>query len=518
MVDILLIQPCIRDFYFTKKRSIPYGLMCLSSALQQSKFSVEILDCLATNKSRVVPMPQEIQSVYNDFYTNEDTLPWALFHTYKEYGLHEREIRNRIQNSGAKIVGIASLFTPYCQESYRMASLVREILPDAVIIFGGHHATALPQHVLENSCADFCLRGEAEESFPLLVQRIFKNQSVDDVPGIAYRQADHSYYIQPATYISDYSYPILPDFANMDHVFYQRYKKNCAVITTSRGCPLSCSYCCVNRHTVPFRQRTVESVIKELNFVVQNYHAHFIDFEDENISFHKNWFHQLLHQIMGKYGDSLELRAMNGLYPPTLDEQTILLMKKAGFRELNLALVTTSALQLQYFQRANVQFYLERAIQYAHSIGMSTVSYIIVGAPHQNPYESLEDLIYLAKLPTIIGTSVYYPAPNSKDYEYCKEQNLLPKDISSYRSTAIPINHTTTKLQSVTLLRLSRITNYIKSLQPDNIIRIMDWKEKFLIYFFQNKRIPGMNKQGILYDHAVDGNLVEKYVDALISL
>ena len=46
----------------------------------------------------------------------------------------------------------------------------------------------------------------------------------------------------------------------------------------------------------------------------------------------------------------------------------------------------------------------------------------------------------------------------------------------------------------------------------------MDWKEKFLIYFFQNKRIPGMNKQGILYDHAVDGNLVEKYVDALISL
>ena len=110
MVDILLIQPCIRDFYFTKKRSIPYGLMCLSSVLQQSKFSVEILDCLATNKSRVVPMLQEIQW-YIMIFIQMRHLPWALFHTYKEYGLHEREIRNRIQNSGAKLRNCIAFYT-----------------------------------------------------------------------------------------------------------------------------------------------------------------------------------------------------------------------------------------------------------------------------------------------------------------------------------------------------------------------------------------------------------------------
>ena len=33
MVDILLIQPPIRDFYLTAKRTIPYGLASIASAL-----------------------------------------------------------------------------------------------------------------------------------------------------------------------------------------------------------------------------------------------------------------------------------------------------------------------------------------------------------------------------------------------------------------------------------------------------------------------------------------------------
>ena len=46
MPDILLIQPPIRDFYLTAKRTIPYGLACIAAALIKSGFSVEILDAL----------------------------------------------------------------------------------------------------------------------------------------------------------------------------------------------------------------------------------------------------------------------------------------------------------------------------------------------------------------------------------------------------------------------------------------------------------------------------------------
>ena len=57
MVDVLLIQPPIRDFYLTAKRTIPYGLSCLAASLMEDGFSVRIFDALAASKSRVIDIP-----------------------------------------------------------------------------------------------------------------------------------------------------------------------------------------------------------------------------------------------------------------------------------------------------------------------------------------------------------------------------------------------------------------------------------------------------------------------------
>ena len=64
MPDILLIQPPVRDFYLTAKRTIPYGLTCIASALMDSGFSVAILDGLATSKSRVCKLPDEMSYLH----------------------------------------------------------------------------------------------------------------------------------------------------------------------------------------------------------------------------------------------------------------------------------------------------------------------------------------------------------------------------------------------------------------------------------------------------------------------
>ena len=53
MSDILLIQPPIRDFYLTAKRTIPYGLASIAAMLEADGFTVTILDALATRKADV---------------------------------------------------------------------------------------------------------------------------------------------------------------------------------------------------------------------------------------------------------------------------------------------------------------------------------------------------------------------------------------------------------------------------------------------------------------------------------
>ena len=55
MVDILLIQPPIRDFYLTAKRTIPYGLTAIAAALIAKGYTVDILDALAHGTNMIGP-------------------------------------------------------------------------------------------------------------------------------------------------------------------------------------------------------------------------------------------------------------------------------------------------------------------------------------------------------------------------------------------------------------------------------------------------------------------------------
>ncbi len=85
MTDILLIQPPIRDFYLTAKRTVPYGLAAIASALMREGFSVQILDALATSKSRIIDLPEEMTYLRED-YGYPDRSPFRLFHHFKHFG------------------------------------------------------------------------------------------------------------------------------------------------------------------------------------------------------------------------------------------------------------------------------------------------------------------------------------------------------------------------------------------------------------------------------------------------
>ena len=249
------------------------------------------------------------------------------------------------------------------------------------------------------------------------------------------------------------------------------------MIAASRGCPLGCSYCSIGcSNWSSFRLKSVRRVIEEMERAVFGLGVRFIDFEDENISYSRQWFLDLLSEIVLKFqGCGLELRAMNGLFPPALDEEVVCAMKAAGFSALNLSLCTTCRDQLKRFKRPDVREDFEKSLAWAQKYGLEAVGYIIVGAPEQDPLDSVADLLYLADKNAIAGVSVFYPAPGSADFEKCRAQNLLPPALSLMRSTALPISDTTTREHSITLLRLGRILNFFKSLdsaEREEVLRV----------------------------------------------
>lgn len=533
MPDVLLIQPPIRDFYLTSKRTIPYGLACMASALLKHGFSVQIFDALATSRSRQIDWPKEM-AYLRRYYGDPDASPFALFHAYRHFGYSFEHIGKIARDAGAFLVGISSLFTPYIEEAVKTAETVKTFHPHCKIVLGGHHPTMLPLPVMENPSIDFVLRGEGEVSLPLLARAVKEGGNLHAIPGIVYRNHQKEIFTREPAGIDDLD-ECPPAMDLISHSFYKRHGKGSTAIVASRGCPMKCTYCAVGANAfLPYRRRSIHGIMDEMAHAITRFHVRFIDFEDENLSLKPEWFLALLHEITERFGTfGIELRAMNGLISNTLDETMIRAMKKAGFKVLNLSLGSTSKNQLKRFQRPDTTEAFERALALAETYDLAAVGYVIIGGPFQDARESLNDLLFLARNRVLAGVSVYYPAPGSADYRICQTRALLPETFSLMRSSAFPLSHTTSRDESATLLRLGRIINFMKTLIDRNLEipvpaapkeRIENPADRMttgiqlLQWFLWDGNIRGVRPDGQVYDHHCSPDLTRTFVENLARI
>ncbi len=534
MSDIALVQPPIEDFFLTAKRTIPYGLACIAANLEKHDFSVEIIDGLATNKSRLRPWPEEM-AYLTPHYGKPDISPFALFHKYRHFGYSFDHLGKLVRESGAFLVGISALFTPYHESALKVAISIKKQHPNCHIVVGGHHATALPESVMSCPAVDYLIRGEGEIALTQLATAIKNGHAqnhdkLGKIPGLVLRRSDDTLKISPPAVINDPSSMPLPATHLLKQSFYRRKQQGSAVIMASRGCPLRCSYCAVSADCgLPFRKRSVATILNEIEQAVAVDDVGFIDFEDENLTIDRSWFMELIAGISTlRKNRNFELRAMNGLYPPSLDEAMIIAMRNAGFRTLNLAVGSFDKKQLKQFRRPDVSKAHDQILDLCRKYELNAVSYIIAGAPDQTAATTLKDLLRLARQNSIIGLSIFYPAPGSLDYQRAADFGILPAHLSLMRSSAIPLDHTTSREEAVTLLRLSRIINFIKSLQKNRIELPepqpfsktgqsigSDRTENGLMLlsrFFADGIIRGITPDGKVYKHSTALHLTRKFL------
>lgn len=532
MTDILLIQPPIRDFYITSKRTVPYGLACIAASLIDGGFSVEIFDSLATSRSRILDLPPEM-SYLTEYYGKSDRSPFALFHAFKHYGYSFEHLGKKIRETSAFIVGISSLFTAYSNEAIKIAEIVKRFHPDCKVVLGGHHPTAMPDKIMESKAVDFVLRGEGEVSMPMLARVIKKGEDPEGIPGIVFRSKDGTNKIGAPAIIDDLDAYPLPAVRLLNRSFYKRGTRACAVVVASRGCPLNCTYCSIGSSPfIRYRRRSVEAVVREIEEAIDRYNAGFIDFEDENLSLDKDWFMRFLNEIKKRFsGAGIEFRAMNGLFPPSLDEEVIQAMKEAGFKTLNLSLGSICEDQLRKFRRPDVRNAFERAVICAEKNGLNAVGYVIAGAPGQRAQDSVCDLLYLAGKRILAGVSVFYPVPGSDDFELSEKLGIIPANFALMRSSAIPVSHTTSRREAVTILRLGRILNFMKLLldrgkaipvpspfEPALMKGLTDKQEigtLLLRWFLHDGKIRGVCPDETVFEHKVSRRLTNQFIEGL---
>jgi radical SAM superfamily enzyme YgiQ (UPF0313 family) len=415
-MKVLLIQPPLEDFYTTPIRLYPLGLLYTARVLEAAGATVEILDCLTPLKKRRIPVPDSFS-----YLPPLDEIP-HFFKGYYRFGVGDGVILSRIRAFGPDLIGISSQFTAYSKSVEELVRLIKKEFAVPVFI-GGNHATAFASEIRRRTPEiDDVLTGPAEDSLPEFLDSIEPERDHEKLDWIR---------IEPSHHL-------------LRGEDYRIGRKGYISLIASRGCPHSCDFCSVHRmFGKEIRYRTVDSLLAEMRLNYEKKGTRVFNFEDDNLSFDRTWFLDFLKALAADPGlKDIELTAMNGLCHPTLDEEVLEAMKRAGFRELNLSLVSRSLdiqrrLRRPYFIDSFDKF--DRLIPAAQRLGFFITVYIIIGLPGQTFAEVKESVDYLLSLGVLVGPSVFYLSPGSSLYEKMDIPSATKDDWNLYRSSAFAV-------------------------------------------------------------------------------
>jgi radical SAM superfamily enzyme YgiQ (UPF0313 family) len=465
-MKILLIQPPIQDFYDTDIRLQPLGLCMLKAAAGKllPHIQVTVTDYHQGHGRKTIALPAEL-SYLRDFFSYPDTSPFSTFFHYYHFGAPFEKIADEAVREKPDLVGVSSLFSPYHREALACAREIKKRL-NIPVLMGGSHVSATPLSVLRDPAVDFIIRGEGEKPFVEFLRAWEAGLPLEAVPNLGFRRNGEPV-LNPMT--ENFPLDELPvaDFSDLSPDRYLFERKPLCFITTSRGCPHHCTFCSVHlTFGDKFRRHSTENVLSEIR---QRYSEGYrvFDFEDDNLSFSKEDFKAILNALLAEFpAEDLRLVAMNGISYLSLDLEILNLMKKAGFRNLNMSLVSANDDVLARLKRPHtLNKYLD-VVNQAHGLGFDIVSYQILGIPYETVDDMAGTMALMASLPVLIGASIFYLTPGSPISKEFPE--MTESDIFKARSTAMAIETDQFRRADLyTLFITARIINFLKGLRVE---------------------------------------------------
>ncbi|MFP5211801.1 MAG: B12-binding domain-containing radical SAM protein, partial [Acidobacteriota bacterium] len=129
------------------------------------------------------------------------------------------------------------------------------------VVIGGPQAVALGEDFSRRSRCDYIVRGEAEETFPELLDHILASSGRrEDIPGIAWMEDDTLRATIDREPVEDLDSLPFPAYHRSLHEG-RLYGRS---VFTGRGCPFSCAFCAQSRHKRRVRMRRMDSVLEEI--------------------------------------------------------------------------------------------------------------------------------------------------------------------------------------------------------------------------------------------------------------
>jgi len=414
MSDILLINPPYTRYGqpVEIQADEPLGLLCLTAYLMEQGKTVEIFDAFQ-GKGNVIDEGQ--------FY-------WS--------GLSREEIKNKIQEVRPSIVGITSMFTMHSKGAHDVAKIVKEVIPQALVVLGGSHPSALPDWVLQDTNVDVVVIGEGELTFMEVLEKYEIGEDISTIPGTAVRKNGCVITNPDRPFIENLDSLPLParDRVDMNIYLHEPYRTQFAMrpprlnIMTTRGCTGRCVFCSIHsiwRHRC--RMFSAGRTVDEIEILVKKYGAREIAFLDDDLISSKSRMKEICKEIIRR---KLNIKwcTPNGVAVWKLDEELLDLMRASGLYKITFGIDTASKETQKFIHKTHLNLdKAKKVIEYCNRIGMWTHASFIIGFPYETKADIETTIRYAVE--SDLDFAAFFiatPFPGTPLYEIYKTEGLFP--------------------------------------------------------------------------------------------
>ena len=357
--------------------------------------------------------------------------------------LDEEYIKRKM--STVDIVGI-SVLTPSVDSALELCKLGK--LNKCLTVLGGVHPSLVPQ-LADNPEVDIVVRGEGEFSF----KEIAEGKSLDSIAGISYKDKNklvHNPDRIPAN-LSELPYP-RRDLVSKYKGKYMAWGRTLDALSTARGCPYKCSFCCVPNVWEGYRERTPREVVDEIKQM--DVDAEIIAFVDDNFCHDMKRVEEICDLIIQEGLNDRLYSCFSRIDSIVKNPEVVDKMYAANMRVVFIGIEAASQESLDKMKKKTKLDDIYNACRILEEKGMMIWGGHIIGNL-DDTYEDVEALIQLSKtLPIDIAQfTVITPYPGTELYETAVEKNLIDEfDFTEYCECEPPMH--TPHLSRMELLEL----------------------------------------------------------------
>ena len=396
-MKVLLINPPWEG-YISRKGKIynrkwpPLSLLNCASLLEKKSVKVELLDL------NTAPMEPE-------------------------------EIRNICHNYDKIFVTSSPLHRWQCPNLDIEAFLkfMKEIEAHDLFIMGAH-ATIDPKGMLELTQAKAIIRQEPE----FTVLDICEKSSLDQIQGIAFKRNDMIISTGNRNPVDLETLPI-PAYHLVDikKYHYELLGNKVVLLETSRGCPFNCEFCLKVMYGEGIRKKTVNQVIKEIEYAIKlgAKNIYFIDLE---FIIDKNFVSDLCEEITKR---QFKINWCCQTRPDSVDNVILKKMKEAGCKLIHYGIESGSDRILEQINKKIELDQIIEGIRLTKEVGIEIACFFMLGFPDENKEEMMKTIGFAKKLnPTYASFHIVIPYSSTKLSEQCGSKGPFPEVCSKIYS------------------------------------------------------------------------------------